>query len=114
MQKYFSSHPKIAEQLRSFWKANLPAQDEHGAVPSHHWFHYTDVPLVGDEKYGDGKVGRSQWDVVSMTRYCIEVLEGKFRRRTSAKSRGRSPSFCSRISSATFISRRACRRAVFR
>lgn len=77
VQKYFSSHPKIAEQLRSFWKANPPAQDEHGTVPSHHWFHYTDVPLVGDEKYGDGKVGRSRWDVVSMTRYCIEVLEGK-------------------------------------
>jgi hypothetical protein len=77
VRKYFPSHPQIAEQLRRFWKANSPTPEEHGAVPSHHWFHYTDVPLVGDEKYGDGKVGRSQWDVVSMTRYCIEVLEGK-------------------------------------
>jgi len=77
VQKYFSSHPKIAEQLREFWKANPPTEDEKSALPSHHWFHYTDVPLVGEEKYGDGKVGRSQWDIVHMMRYCIEVLEGK-------------------------------------
>jgi len=77
VQKYFSSHPKIAAQLREFWKANPPTEDEHSPVPSHHWFHYTDVPLVDDEKYGDGKVGRSQWDIVHMMRFCIEVLEGK-------------------------------------
>jgi S1/P1 Nuclease len=77
VQKYFSSHPKIAEQLRNFWKANPPTEDEHSAVPSHHWFHYTDVPLVGNEKYGDAKIGRSRWDIVQMMRYCIQVLEGK-------------------------------------
>ncbi len=75
--KYFSSHPKIAEQLREFWKANPPTQDEKSAVPSHHWFHYTDVPLVGDAKYADGKIGRSQWDIVHMMRYCVAVLQGK-------------------------------------
>ncbi len=76
VQKYFSSHPKIAGQLRAFWKANPPTTDEKSTVPSHHWFHYTDVPLVDDAKYADGKVGRSQWDIVHMMRYCIAVLQG--------------------------------------
>jgi hypothetical protein len=76
VQKYFSSHPKIAEQLRSFWKANPPITDDKSALPSHHWFHYTDVPLVGEEKYGEGKTGRRQWDIVHMMRYCIAVLQG--------------------------------------
>ncbi len=77
VQKYFSSHPKIAEQLREFWKANPPTYDEKSAVPSHHWFHYTDVPLVGEAKYGAGQVGRSRWDIVHTMRYCISVLQGK-------------------------------------
>ncbi|CAN5404757.1 hypothetical protein BH20VER3_BH20VER3_01340 [soil metagenome] len=76
VQKYFSSHPKIAEQLREFWIANPPTTDAKSAVPSHHWFHYTDVPLVGGEKYADGQSGRSQWDIVHMMRYCIAVLQG--------------------------------------
>ncbi|HEX3816815.1 MAG TPA: S1/P1 nuclease [Chthoniobacterales bacterium] len=76
-QHYFSSHPKIAEQLRAFWKANPPTNDEKSPIPNHHWFHYTDVPLAPPfEKYGDGKVGRSQWDIVHMMRYCIGVLKG--------------------------------------
>lgn len=77
VQRYFSSHPKIGKQLREFWKANPPTGDRHSALPSHHWFHYTDVPLVGSGKYGDGKIGRSRWDIVHMMRFCIEVLEGK-------------------------------------
>ncbi len=77
VQKYFSSHPKIAEQLRAYWKANPPATDAKSAIPSHHWFHYTDVPLEGAEKYGDGKAGRTQWDIVHMMGYCIEVLRGE-------------------------------------
>ena len=78
VERYFSSHPKIAEQLRAFWKANPPNTDEKSAVPSHHWFHYTDVPLVDPpEKYRDGKAGRSQWDLVHMMSYCIAVLRGK-------------------------------------
>ncbi len=74
---YFSSHPRIAEQLREFWKANPPTDDLNSSSPSHHWFHYTDVPLTGAERYRDGKIGRSQWDIVQMMRYCIKVLEGK-------------------------------------
>ncbi len=76
VQKYFSSHSKIAEQLRAFWKANPPTTDVKSPIPSHHWFHYTDVPLADAEKYADGKVGRSQWDIVHMMRYCIAVLSG--------------------------------------
>lgn len=76
VREYFSSHPHIAEQLRVFWKANPPTSDLKSAVPSHHWFHYTDVPLVGNEKYADGQAGRSRWDLVHMMRYCIEVLQG--------------------------------------
>ncbi len=77
VQRYFSSHPKIAAQLRAFWKANPPTHDEKSLVPSHHWFHYTDVPLSDPlEKYGDGKVGRRDWDIVHMMRYCIAVLRG--------------------------------------
>ncbi len=77
VQKYFSSHPRIAHQLREFWKANPPINDNKSPLPSHHWFHYTDVPLVGEEKYAEGKVGRSQWDIVHMMRYCIDVLQGR-------------------------------------
>ncbi len=78
VQRYFSSHPKIAEQLRAFWKANPPTTDEKSAIPSHHWFHYTDVPLTEPlEKYSDGKVGRSPWDIVHMMSYCIAVLRGE-------------------------------------
>lgn len=76
-QDYFSSHPKIAEQLRAFWKANPPASDENSATPSHRWFHYTDVPLADPlEKYGSGKTGRNRWDIVHMMRYCLDVLKG--------------------------------------
>lgn len=78
VERDFSSHPKIAEQLRAFWKANPPNTDEKSPIPSHHWFHYTDVPLVNPpEKYRDGKAGRSQWDIVHMMRYCIDVLRGE-------------------------------------
>ena len=76
VQKYFSSHPKIAEQLRAFWQANPPNTDAKSEIPSHHWFHYTDVPLIDSEKYADGKIGRSQWDIVHMMRFCIAVLQG--------------------------------------
>lgn len=75
--EYFSSHPKIAEQLRAFWQANTPPTDQKSTIPSHRWFHYTDVPLVGHEKYADGKIGRSEWDLVHMMRYSIAVLQGR-------------------------------------
>ena len=46
-------------------------------MPSHHWFHYTDVPILNPQKYSDGKTGRSQWDVVHMITFCAGVLKGE-------------------------------------
>jgi hypothetical protein len=65
-------HPKIEGQLLAFVNANPTAKK-----PSHHDFHYTDVPVAGNEKYGDGKVGRAQSDIVHMIPYCIRVLKGQ-------------------------------------
>ncbi|PZR71894.1 MAG: hypothetical protein DLM73_14705 [Chthoniobacterales bacterium] len=73
---HYSAHPRIDAQLRDYWHANPPTKDLNSTTPSHHWFHYTDVPLVGGEKYGDGKAGRSKWDIVQMIPYCIGVLTG--------------------------------------
>ena len=57
---HYGEHPKIDKQLREFWQANPPTQDRNSAVPSHHWFHYTDVPILNLERYADGKTGRAQ------------------------------------------------------
>ena len=72
---HYSDHPKIDNQLRDFWRANQPTHDPNLSMPSHHWFHYTDVPVLNAHKYSDGKTGRSQWDVVHMINYCVSVLE---------------------------------------
>ena len=73
----YARNRKIDQQLREFWRANPPAQDPKSPTPSHHWFHYTDVPVLNPQKYGDGKTGRSQWDVVHMIAYCVDVLRGE-------------------------------------
>jgi len=73
---HFSRHPKIDAQLRDYWHANPPTKDLNSPTPSHHWFHYTDVPVADVEKYGDGQAGRSKWDIVHMIPYCIAVLKG--------------------------------------
>lgn len=69
--------PKIDRQLRDFWRANQPTYDTPSAAPSHHWFHYTDVPIMPAQNYGDGTAGRSKWDIVHMIPYCVEVLRGR-------------------------------------
>src|SRR3954469_2017574 len=74
---HYLAHPRIDAQLRDYWHANPPTKDLNSATPSHHWFHYTDVPLVGGEKYGGGKAGRTKWDIVHMIPYCISVLKGE-------------------------------------
>jgi hypothetical protein len=74
---HYSAHPRIDAQLRDYWHANPPNKDLNSPTPSHHWFHYTDVPIVGGEKYGDGTAGRSKWDIVHMIPYCIAVLKGE-------------------------------------
>jgi S1/P1 Nuclease len=74
---HYSRHPKIDADLTEYWKANPPTKDPNSPVPSHHWFHYSDVPLVRPEKYEDGNAGRSQWDIVHMIAYCVDVLRGR-------------------------------------
>ncbi|MEP7015251.1 MAG: S1/P1 nuclease [Verrucomicrobiota bacterium] len=74
---HYSAWPQIDAQLRDFWKANPPTHDAKSATPSHHWFHYTDVPIMPAQKYGDGQAGRNKWDIVHMIPYCVDVLRGK-------------------------------------
>jgi hypothetical protein len=74
---HYPAYPRIDAQLRDYWHANPPTKDLNSPTPSHHWFHYTDVPIVGGEKYGDGTVGRSKWDIVHMIPSCIAVLKGE-------------------------------------
>jgi S1/P1 Nuclease len=74
---HFRDHPKIEQQLHDFWNANPPSPDASDTTPSHHWMHYTDVPVLNAEKYGDGKYGRGNWDLVHTIPYCIGVLRGE-------------------------------------
>src|SRR5947208_3083609 len=82
---HYPEHAKIDNQLRDFWRANPPTKDPKSSIPSHHWFHYTDVPVLNLEKYSDGKTGRSQWDVVHMISYCVDVLRGEVPENNSRK-----------------------------
>jgi S1/P1 Nuclease len=74
---HYSSHRNIDRQLRDFWRANQPTHNPNSVAPSHHWFHYTDVPVVPPQRYRDGSAGRSKWDIVHMIPYCIDVLQGR-------------------------------------
>jgi hypothetical protein len=74
---HFSAHWKLDRQLRDFWRANQPTHDMNSAAPSHHWFHYTDVPVVPPQAYHEGTAGRSKWDIVHMIPYCVHVLQGR-------------------------------------
>jgi len=73
---HYSAHRNIDKQLRDFWRANQPTHDPNAPAPSHHWFHYTDVPVMPAQGYRDGSAGRSKWDVVHMIPFCIDVLQG--------------------------------------
>jgi hypothetical protein len=66
-----TSKTRINNELRAFLNANLCSSH-----PSHQEFHYTDVPVFGHEKYGDGQIGRGEFDVVQMIPFCIRVLRG--------------------------------------
>jgi hypothetical protein len=74
---HYPKWPQIEQQLREFWKANPPGPQANDDAPSHHWFHYTDVPVLVPEKYGDGKAGRAKWDVVHAVSFCVSVLRGE-------------------------------------
>jgi len=73
----YSAHRNIDRQLRDFWRANQPTHDLNSPAPSHHWFHYTDVPVMPAQRYRDGSSGRSKWDIVHMIPFCIDVLQGR-------------------------------------
>ena len=73
----YSAHRNIDRQLRDFWRANQPTHDPNAPAPSHHWFHYTDVPVMPAQRYRDGYAGRCKWDVVHMIPFCIDVLQGR-------------------------------------
>ena len=75
---HLPGHPELEAELVEYWRANPPSSDPNSPVPSHHWFHYTDVPVAGTpEHYRDGATGRSQWDIVHMMNYCFDVLTDK-------------------------------------
>jgi hypothetical protein len=74
---HYSAHRNIDRQLRDFWRANPPSPGANPGAPSHHWFHYTDVPVVPVQRYHDGYAGRSKWDIVHMIPFCIGVLQGR-------------------------------------
>ena len=74
---HYSAHRNIDRQLRDFWRANQPRQYANSPAPSHHWFHYTDVPVVPPQAYRAGVTGRSKWDIVHMIPFCINVLQGQ-------------------------------------
>jgi len=73
---HYAAHRNIDRELRDFWRANPPTREINSTAPSHHWFHYTDVPVVPPQRYRDGNAGRSKWDIVHMIPYCIGVLQG--------------------------------------
>ncbi len=72
---HYSARRNIDKQLRDFWRANQPTHDPNAPAPSHHWFHYTDVPVMPEQRYREGHAGRSKWDIVHMIRFCIDVLQ---------------------------------------
>ena len=72
----YRSRPRVDAELADFWRANQPTYDMASEAPSHHWFHYTDVPIERGQLYADGKVGRSRWDIVQTMNYCVRVLQG--------------------------------------
>ena len=74
---HYSAHLNIDRQLRDFWRANQPTYDANSLAPSHHWFHYTDVPVMQTQRYRDGTVGRGKWDIVHMIPFCTDVLQGR-------------------------------------
>ncbi len=74
---HYPNNPELERQLREFWKANPPALEANNTRPTHHWLHYTDVPVFVPEQYHSGAVGRGNWDIVHAIPYCISVLRGE-------------------------------------
>jgi hypothetical protein len=82
---HYSAHRTIDRQLRDFWRANQPSQGANSPAPSHHWFHYTDVPVAPPQTYCAGATGRSKWDIVHMIPFCIDMLQGRISEQNERK-----------------------------
>jgi hypothetical protein len=66
---------EIKAALFEFWKANPPTSAS--GQPSHHIFHYTDVPIDGQPlAYADAKAGVNNFDLIHMIPFCAGVLKG--------------------------------------
>lgn len=61
---------RINREMHAFVNANCSA-------PSHNEFHYTNIPIFGDEDYDDGEIGRGKFDIVQMIPFCVRVLKGE-------------------------------------
>ncbi|HEX6730329.1 MAG TPA: S1/P1 nuclease, partial [Pyrinomonadaceae bacterium] len=61
---------RINAELRAFVKANSCNSAMHDD------FHFTNIPVTGDEEYADGEVGRRENDIVQMILFCVRVLNG--------------------------------------
>ena len=74
-QKPFTLPPQfssIRQQMFAFWQANKPKSSHF----YHRNYHFVDIPVVGNEVYSSGEIGRSDTDVVHMIGFCIGVLQG--------------------------------------
>lgn len=60
---------RVNRELHAFVNANCSA-------PSHNEFHFTNIPVFGNEDYDDGEVGRRKFDIVQMIPFSIRVLKG--------------------------------------
>lgn len=61
---------RVERELQAFVNANCSS-------PSHNEFHFTNIPVLGDEQYADGEVGRGKFDIVQMIPFSIRVLKGE-------------------------------------
>ena len=61
---------RVMRELRAFVNANCSS-------PSHNQFHFTNIPVFGNEQYDDGEVGRNEFDIVHMIPFCVRVLKGE-------------------------------------
>ena len=61
---------RVFRELRAFVNANCGS-------PSHNQFHFTNIPVFGNEDYDDGEVGRNEFDIVHMIPFSIRVLKGE-------------------------------------
>jgi S1/P1 nuclease len=66
------SHPRIQQELADFWTANHKMVEGQAL---HRVYHFTDVPVLDQEKYADGTIGRPDHDIIHLIPFCIAVLQ---------------------------------------